>query len=412
MSSTKSELSRLLLVLTAFVSAFGQASLTTAQIAKRVSPSVVVITGKTDSGDVLGSGFVISKEGKIVTNLHVIKEMKSGAVQTANGDVFDSISVLAIDARRDLAIIQVPGFNLPVLEFGNSDTVTVGEPVVLVGTPRGLEGTVTAGILSSVRDSGEGFKVLQTDAAMNAGNSGGPLVDNKAQVIGVASFKLGSAEGLNFAIPINYTRGLLATAHNSMTLQQMRQMLTTLPKYQTDNGPSLKQTLDWLREKMSLSTGQYLVAVSEGFSLGRGRSKLVTQRLIPERFESCTIVFHDVEEWIWEKYPMVREVHTTRHTIPLGALTDLSISRLNEYIKDPAYANVWAVFLQANSKIMLDENWSNVLDIRENDDGKKRNMRNENVKTVCLSFNDESIAKRVLEAFKHATVLCNAREAF
>jgi hypothetical protein len=132
--------------------ALGQTVLTNAQIAKRVSPSVVVIQGKTHSGDVLGSGFVISKDGKTVTNLHVIKDLNTATVQLANAEVFDSISVLAIDERRDLAIVKVAGFDLPALELGNSDALTVGESLVIVGSPRGLEGTVTAGILSSVRD--------------------------------------------------------------------------------------------------------------------------------------------------------------------------------------------------------------------------------------------------------------------
>jgi serine protease Do len=182
---------------------FGQVVLTTAQIAKRVSPSVVVIQGKTASGNVLGSGFVVSKDGKIVTNLHVIRDLTTVTVQLANGELFDSVSVLGTDERRDLAVLQIAGFNLPVMDLGNSDLVTVGEPLVIVGSPRGLEGTVTAGILSSVRDTGDGFKVLQTDAAVNPGNSGGPLVNPKGQAIGVVSFKLLSAEGLNFAIPIN-----------------------------------------------------------------------------------------------------------------------------------------------------------------------------------------------------------------
>jgi hypothetical protein len=202
--------------------AFAQVSLTTAQVAKRVAPSVVVIHGKTDSGDVLGSGFIISKDGRIVTNLHVIMETRSATVQLANGEIYDSVSVLATDERRDLAILRVPGFNLPVLEMGDSDSLTIGEPVVILGTPRGLEGTVTAGILSSVRDSGEGFKVLQTDAAVNPGNSGGPLLNKKGQAIGVVSFKLRSSENLNFAVPINYVRGLLTTLHEPMPLEQVR----------------------------------------------------------------------------------------------------------------------------------------------------------------------------------------------
>jgi S1-C subfamily serine protease len=224
------------------VTAFGQVPLTTAQIAKRVSPSVVVIKGKADSGDVLGSGFMVSKDGKIVTNLHVIKDLKAASIHTVTGKIFDSISVLATDQRRDLAILRVGGFDLPALDLGNSDALAVGEPVVIVGSPRGLNGTVTAGILSAVRDGGEGFKVLQTDAAVNPGNSGGPLVNNKGQAVGVVSFKLRSAEGLNFAIPINYVRELLNSLHEPMTFEQMRRSLRVTPTTSKAPGTTKSKT--------------------------------------------------------------------------------------------------------------------------------------------------------------------------
>src|SRR3954466_10252755 len=98
--------------------AYGQTPLSTAQIAKKVSPSVVVIQGGTDSGKVLGSGFIISKDGKIATNLHVIRDLKTASVQLASGEIFDSVSVLATDERRDLAIVQIASIDLPVLELG------------------------------------------------------------------------------------------------------------------------------------------------------------------------------------------------------------------------------------------------------------------------------------------------------
>jgi putative serine protease PepD len=213
--------------------AFGQVTLTTAQIAKRVSPSVVVIQGNTDSGEVLGSGFVVSKDGKIVTNLHVIKDLKDVSVQLAGGKTFHSISVLATDETHDLAIIQISGSDLSMLSLRNSNEPTVGEPVVVVGSPQGLEGTVTAGILSSVRDSGDGFKVLQTDAAVNPGNSGGPLVNGKGQVIGVISFKLRSSEGLTLAIPISYVSGLLKELHGPLSLAQLRSNVAQTSKNQS-----------------------------------------------------------------------------------------------------------------------------------------------------------------------------------
>lgn len=214
-----------------------QRDFTTAQIAKKVSPCVVVIKSSTDSGEVLGSGFIVSNDGKVVTNLHVILGSKAVAIQMATGEIYDSVSVLASDERRDLVVLRIPGFNLPVLELGDSDSVTTGQPLAILGSPRGLEGTVTAGILSAVRDSGEGFKILQTDAAVNPGNSGGPLLNNRGQAIGVVSFKLRSAENLNFAIPINYVRGMLATLHEPLPLAQMRTQLLQPTTMQHSGGP-------------------------------------------------------------------------------------------------------------------------------------------------------------------------------
>ena len=153
------------------------------------------------------------------------------------------MSVLAIDERRDLAIIKIAGMDLPVCEMGNSNDVNVGEPVVIVGSPRGLEGTVTAGILSSLRDSGNGFKVLQTDAAINPGNSGGPLLNSKGHAIGVISFKLRSSEGLNFAIPIDYVIGLMNEPHQPMSLDQLRIGLSAISVPDHQSGPSLKELL-------------------------------------------------------------------------------------------------------------------------------------------------------------------------
>lgn len=253
--------------------AFGQMALTTAQIAKKVSPSVVVIEGKTDSGDVLGSGFIVSRDGKIVTNFHVIQDVRAATVQLATGKTIDSISVLGTDEREDLAIIQVSGQDLPILEMGNPDSLNVGDPVVVVGSPRGLEGTVTAGILSSVRNIGDGFRVLQTDAAVNPGNSGGPLVNNTGQAVGVISFMLRSSQGLNFAIPINYVRDLLNNLHAPVKLGQMPHKINTPPigpgsirppVVKPDEQPSLSTTFDWLKQNVPLlSAASYVASVSD-----------------------------------------------------------------------------------------------------------------------------------------------------
>jgi S1-C subfamily serine protease len=200
-----------------------------AQITKKISPGVVLIKGTASSGEVLGTGFIISSDGKIATNLHVVEGLKNGGVQLASGEKFDSFSVLAFDARKDIAIIKIPGFDLPTVALGNSNNVQVGEPVLAVGSPLGLQGTVTTGVVSSLRDdpTGGGFKVLQTDASVNPGNSGGPLVNREAEVIGIVTFKIRGGENLNFAIPINYLRGLVdSSPGTAMSLDDMRVKLS------------------------------------------------------------------------------------------------------------------------------------------------------------------------------------------
>jgi len=208
---------------------FAKTNLDNVQIASKVLPSVVLLKGTGDSGGSLGSGFILSSDGKIATNLHVIREWKSGGVQLQNGDTFSVLSVLAFDATKDLAIVQIAGFDLSPCELGNSNDLKVGESVIAVGSPRGLQGTVTVGVISAVRDDlvGTGFKVIQTDAAANPGNSGGPLVNSRGQIIGVISSKLKASEGLNFAVPINYVRGLMNALQPPMTLDIMRARLNS-----------------------------------------------------------------------------------------------------------------------------------------------------------------------------------------
>jgi S1-C subfamily serine protease len=210
------------------VMSFGQNRAVSTDIVAAASRSVVLLKGVTDSGAVLGSGFILSPDGKIATNLHVIRGMKSGGVQLASGEVYDSLLVLAFDDRRDLAIVKIAGFDLPVLELGNSNDVQPGEPVIAIGSPNGLQGTVTAGVVSAIRDDPSlgGYKVIQTDVAANPGNSGGPLLNSKGQAIGVVTSKVRSSEGLNFAVPINYVRGLMESPAKLMTLAELRVALS------------------------------------------------------------------------------------------------------------------------------------------------------------------------------------------
>jgi S1-C subfamily serine protease len=193
-----------------------------ADIVQRVAPAVVTITGKADGGTVIGSGFVVDRTGKIATSLHVIASLKDIRVTLANGDVYDSARIKAIDERRDLAIVQIAGFDMPACPVGNSNEIKQGESVLLIGASNGLSNSVTSGIISAIRDVPNGFKVIQTDAAANPGSNGGPLLNARGEAIGVLGFKLRGAEGQNFAIPINYVRGLLQTADLDLDLEGLR----------------------------------------------------------------------------------------------------------------------------------------------------------------------------------------------
>jgi hypothetical protein len=209
--------------------AFGQQADATADIVAKAAKSVVVINCAGDAGMFEGSGFIISSDGRIATNLHVIRDMKSCGVKLATGEIFDDLVVMwPVDKRRDLAIVKIPGFDLPAVELGNSDNVRPGEPVVAIGSPRGLQGTVTAGVVSAIRDDPEsgGYKVIQTDTAINPGNSGGPLLDQHGQVIGVVTKIRVGSEGLSFALPINYVRGLIASPETPMKLSDLQGALS------------------------------------------------------------------------------------------------------------------------------------------------------------------------------------------
>lgn len=196
-----------------------------AGIAQRVLPSVVSISTRTINGGGSGSGFVIDSAGYILTNNHVISDavLSGGKIQvTLNDGSTYTGEVIGRDASFDLAVLKINATGLKALQFGDSDKIAVGDAVIAIGSPLGLSGTVTTGIISAkdravttgVSTTESSFiNALQTDAAINPGNSGGPLVDATGAVIGINSAiaTLGTTSqagsiGLGFAIPINQGR--------------------------------------------------------------------------------------------------------------------------------------------------------------------------------------------------------------
>ena len=192
------------------------ASLATAQeavdwssLVEKVMPAVMTIVSVDAKDIVQGSGFIISSDGKIVTNFHVVAGKPVLLARRLDGSFLAIKSVLASDKANDLAILQAEGRNLPFVPLGDSDKVKVGEAICVIGSPMLLEGTVSAGIISAVRELGDGRKLLQITAPVSEGSSGSPVFNRKGEVIGVASFTLSEGQNLNFAIPSNAVKALL-----------------------------------------------------------------------------------------------------------------------------------------------------------------------------------------------------------
>lgn len=155
-----------------------------------------------------GSGFAISEDGLIVTNYHVIEGGDSIFVKTSNGETFERVAVIDSDERRDIAILRLPTRNLSPLQFAPLGSFNVGDDVFAIGNPLGLEATFSSGIISAQRVI-DGVEVLQITAPISAGSSGGPVVNENAQVIGISMGLIEDGQNINFAVPIKYVQGLL-----------------------------------------------------------------------------------------------------------------------------------------------------------------------------------------------------------
>lgn len=202
--------------------------------ANKVLPSIVGITveytvnspyygySMKSSASASGSGVIISEDGYILTNNHIVNTSSTSSyyqvsqankvtVKLYNDDTIYDATIVGTDETTDLAVIKIEKTGLPAAELGNSDSIKVGEFSMAIGNPLGMESTVTAGIISAVNrtitSENRNYTVIQTDAAINSGNSGGALVNSKGQVIGINTLKLSGTgiEGIGFAIPINST---------------------------------------------------------------------------------------------------------------------------------------------------------------------------------------------------------------
>ena len=218
---------------------------TAISVAEKALPSVVGITvnyqissifGGKSTGEATGSGIIVSEDGYIVTNNHVISSESSSyfAITEATGikvnlynnsESFDA-TVIGTDAYTDLAILKIEATGLTPATIGNSDNVKVGEFVMAVGNPLGMEYSVTSGIVSAVNreveSEGTIFTAIQTDAAINSGNSGGALVNSNGDVIGINTMKFAGTgvEGIGFAIPISSATSVIEQLIENQTVKR------------------------------------------------------------------------------------------------------------------------------------------------------------------------------------------------
>jgi len=182
-----------------------------AEVAQRVLPSVVSVQVRSGTGGGTGSGFVLDADGHVLTNAHMVGGADRISVVDSTGRT-RTAELVGVDSSNDLAVIRVGG-GLPPVTLGSSADLAVGDPVLAVGSPLGLSGTVTAGIVSATDRAvrfgdGRGGTAIQTDASINPGNSGGPLVDAAGRVVGVNTqiATLGRSSGnigIGFAIPVD-----------------------------------------------------------------------------------------------------------------------------------------------------------------------------------------------------------------
>jgi serine protease Do len=221
----------------------------------------------------LGSGFFISQDGYLLTNEHVVAGADQIKVQLSDGRTFEA-TVKGADEKLDLALLKVDAEEpLPVVELGDSDGLRIGEWVMAIGNPFGLEQTVTAGIVSAkgrVIGAGPYDDFIQTDASINPGNSGGPLFNAKGQVVGINTAIIAGGQGIGFAIPINAVKNILEQLRTSgqvtrgwlgVAVQQMTPELAESFGLKQESGALVSEVIkDSPAEKAGIKHGDVILS--------------------------------------------------------------------------------------------------------------------------------------------------------
>ena len=262
--------------------------LTPAQVYARNVQSVVLITsevqsntfGQTVVGSSFGTGFILSKDGYVVTNAHVVEKASVIKVSTHAGDELEA-KLVGTDTTNDVAVLKVEADNLPAVVLGSSDDLIVGDQVVAIGNPLGeLTSTMTVGYVSAkdrdVTTDGKTINMIQTDAAINSGNSGGPLFNMKGEVVGITTAKYSGSsasgatiESIGFAIPIDDVSGMVQDLvdYGYVTGAYLGVMVTNVPEdlakyYKLPTGARVEEvTPGYCAEKAGLKAGDIIIGL-------------------------------------------------------------------------------------------------------------------------------------------------------
>ena len=267
-----------------FIEVTGKAQLASTDLPQNIPPQLREFFGDRGPGQRapsqgLGSGFIISEDGQIVTNHHVVAGAESVKVKLADGRSYDA-EVVGSDPMTDIALLKLDADEtFPTVEFGASQDLRVGDEVVAVGNPFGLGGTVTSGIVSALsRDirSGPFDDFIQTDAAINRGNSGGPLFNNEGDVIGVNTAIIspgGGSVGIGFAVPSDLVQtvvadladdGQLARGWLGVNIRPMTEEVASVLGYDAPKGAVIEAVSDDSpAEKAGLKEGDIILSFGE-----------------------------------------------------------------------------------------------------------------------------------------------------
>lgn len=352
-------------------------------ISREANGAVVSIIMADNKGQPIaqGSGFVVTRNGLVVTNYHVIKNGTSAMIKLPDGSFFNVDGVLAFDDYHDIAVIKAHGVNFKTVALGDSDRLQVGDEVVAIGSPLSLESTVSNGIVSGFRIEKRnvfdemagkgGLELLQITAPISHGSSGGPLFNMAGEVVGITSAALIDGENLNFAVPINDVKPMLAWGLSKASAfafpnePEAKGDGPGKPTQTEDGGPPLAETEQWMNE----------------FTAAYARLKNSATVL---QFEQCDVVEHD---FIGENlnlagpFEQATEIRGSSYM-----LSDIDPAQISIKSNSVVFANTDARQSINHSDIFYSANW-------------------------VVIFDNSEHAAQFAKAFRHAVELCGGKKS-